>query len=211
MTLETAAPGSQLLAVLRSSGSHRRKSRLVESILSWLVEVAAETRHEHSLGSLLDARSASLFPFDGLDEDELTLPLRDLPTTLAHADLGLEHVIVDEDSFVAIDWEGAERHGVPLTDLAYFLVRVLPVLDGEIDAVRFSQAEVFARLFRGESASAAVLRHWLRLGSEASGVPLELVGRVLSVVWLTYLDEHRRHFAETWFADPTLGPGWTLS
>jgi hypothetical protein len=210
MSVETAAPGSQLVYVLRSSASRRRKQALVESVASWLVDVAAATCTAGRLDGLLadfavpDAFAARV------DRASLVTPLAGLPATLRHGDLGPEHVIVGGDSFVVLDWEGAERHGTPLTDLAFFLARALPILDGEADSGAYGEGEVFARLFRGESRSAALLRGWLGEGCRASGIEADVLGPLLSLIWLGYLSEHRRHFADAWFGDPALGPGWAL-
>jgi hypothetical protein len=211
MSVETAATGSQLVYKLRSAAGRRRRQALVESVAEWLVAIAVETLAPNSLDERLSEVVAPSTLSARLAHTELTTSLAGLPATIEHSDLGPEHVIVQGDRFTVIDWEGARRHGLPLADLAFFLTRALPILDGEADDPAYTSRQVFARLLSGQSRSATVLARWLAAGQEACGIPTSSIGSLLSVVWLDHYIEGRRHYAETWFTDPDLGPMWTPS
>jgi hypothetical protein len=208
MSVETAATGSQLLYVLRSPAAHARKLEHIESVVSWLVDVAGTTRDDVGPEAWLSDFAVPAAYARVADRDALVSTVAALPATLMHGDLGPEHVIVDGDEFTVIDWEGAERRGLPLADVAFFLARSLPILDGEADSGAYSPEDAFARLFRGESPSAAVLSRHVRAACEATGIPVEKAGAILSVLWLTMATGNRAHFARGWFGDPALGIAW---
>jgi hypothetical protein len=208
MSVETAAPGSQLLYLLRSPASRKAKLALIEPVVSWLVDVAGATRVEQGPEAWLADFAVPAVYADVADRDALVSEVVGLPATLMHGDLGPEHVIVAGGEFTVIDWEGAERRGLPLADVAFFLARSLPIVDGEADSGAYGPEEVFARLFRGDSPSAAVLSRHVRAACAATGIPIEKAGAVLSILWLTMATGNRAHFASAWFGDPALGVAW---
>ena len=208
MSVETAAQGSQLLYVLRSPVSRKAKLALVESVVTWLVDVAAATRVDYGPEAWLSDFAVPAGYDDVADRDALVAQAAVLPATLMHGDLGPEHVIVDGDEFTVIDWEGAERRGLPLADVAFFLARSLPIVDGEADSGAYTPEEAFARLFRGDSPSAALLSRHVRAACEATGIPVDQAGAVLSILWLTMATGNRARFARAWFGDPALGVAW---
>jgi hypothetical protein len=212
LTVESAALGAPLVYWLRSPGSQSRKRAVIEAVSRWLIEVQVASA---APGRAVDALSELRFPDElvtavGADVDGLTSGLGTLPGVVEHSELDPTHVLVDGDSFTVIDWEGVRRHGLPFADLAFFLAQVLPILDGELDDPRYSNGEVFARLFRGESPSSPLLFELMREACEALDIAPESVGPLLSLTWLRLaLGPIRRYVAEVWFADPALGPGWT--
>lgn len=131
-----------------------------------------------------------------------------MPAVVEHQDLDPTHVLVDGSAFNVIDWEEAQRHGLPLGDLAFFLAQALPILDGELDDPAIGRRDALARLFRGESASAPLLFGLVRDAVDALRLPPEAVGPLLSLTWLRLSTGPRRHLAEVWFSDPALGPDW---
>src|SRR5207247_3457676 len=80
----------------------------------------------------------------------LVAKLPELPAVLQHNDLGSWNIVVGPGGgFTALDWESARRHGFPLWDLLYFLVDVLPLVEGaETPEERTTLA---LRLLRGET------------------------------------------------------------
>jgi hypothetical protein len=114
-----------------------------------------------------------------------------------------------------------------LWDLLYFLVDVLPQLDGARSARE--RAELAIRLLRGEAPSSPVLFGWIRRAVEETAVPDQAVGPVATLCWLhhglSHSDRSARaegveegsaaqlppveRIAPEWLADPTLGPGWS--
>lgn len=209
--IESAAVGAQLVNVLRTPLQPARRAALVDAIAAWIVELGS--------ASLTDADPArepfgadsarELAPQFGADAEALLARLDGVPSLLEHGDVGLEHVITDGERFVVIDWERAQRHGLPLQDLAFFLVQALPTLDGEFDDPAIGTERAFARLLAGEAPSSPVLFRWLERACEAWRLPPDAVAPLLSLVWLRLAAvDVRRHFAEIWFSDPALGPQW---
>ena len=130
--------------------------------------------------------------------------------------------------FTALDWEDSLRHGFPLWDAACFLTDALAHLDCvESEEER---AAHFSRLFRGELESSRILARGLRQVAEASGVPAEAFGRLITLCWLHHALSHRARFrwaelldtcakdpgtvvadrVRIWLETPGLGSGWRL-
>ncbi|HEY1689364.1 MAG TPA: hypothetical protein VGF95_10955 [Solirubrobacteraceae bacterium] len=212
--VETAAIGAPLVNVLRNPRRHEQNTAQVDAVAGWLVELGSASILAAKAGqSPVDLEPAArLAPEFGVDFASLVAPLEHLPTMLEHGDVGLEHLIVDRGSFVLIDWERAQRHGLPLADLAFFLAQALPVMSGELDDARYGRDRAFVRLFRGESPSSQTLFRWLAAAREAWALDADAIAPLLSVIWLRLAQvDIRRHFAAAWFSEPGLGPGWSAS
>jgi hypothetical protein len=225
-TLETAASGKPLLALLRASPSRREKERAVRRVCGWLVEVArstvaaAETLHAERRRLALE-----VLPRWGLS-GEIADGLLEVPAVLQHNDVGSWNVIVRGDEFTVLDWEDAVRHGLPLWDLLYFLADAAAHLE-RLGAPADRPAH-FERLFLGELASSGLVFGWTRRMVEALGIPSATVGRIATLCWLHHgLAGERRaattpgpapqedvphdvlkRMAERWLRHPGLGPGW---
>jgi hypothetical protein len=212
LVVESAASGAPLVNVLRAPLAYERRRELVEAVMAWLIDVGRASLGHADQGDPLfglevAGRLASELEFD---LDEIRSRVAGLPTVLEHGDVGLEHVLVDGDSFVVIDWELARKNGMPLHDLAFFLSQALPVLDGEVDDPRFGKREAFARLFRGQTPSSPLLFRCFARACEDWGVPPDVAPALLSTTWLRIAEvDVRRHFAEVWFSDPELGTNWS--
>jgi hypothetical protein len=223
-SIETAAPGRRLSAVLSSAGSPARKRALIDGVAEWIVRVGVETRHAGAGQELERLRSEVIDSWPNAPGD-LLFGLSDLPAVLQHNDLGAWNIISDGGSdFVALDWESANSSGLPLWDLWYFLADALRLLDGE-DA---DDGRAFARLFRGEAASSPELFRWTREAVEALGIPAEAVGKIATLCWLHHGLSHEERsaavdrfarggrtqrpaaadYARVWLSDPELGSGW---
>ena len=147
-SIETAATGRRLSAVLKSAASRAAKTRIVDAVAEWIVRVGVETRHDDAAAELERLRHEVLGFWAGAPGDLLT-DLSGLPAVLQHNDLGTWNIISNGGSdFTAVDWESANPSGLPLWDLWYFLADALRMIDGG-DAVGSGH---FARLFRGEAA-----------------------------------------------------------
>ena len=210
VVVESAAVGAQLVFILRAPTRRRRKIAIVDAVATWLVELGAASLGEQGACRPAGLEAAErIAPAFGVDFGALLADLGESPTVLEHGDVGLEHVIVDGHSFVVIDWERAQKGVLPFADIAHFLARALPLVDGEVDDPAYGSEGAFARLFRGESESAPLLFRWLGQACEAWALPREAVGPLLSVVWLRLAEVGiRRYFAEIWFSDPQLGSAW---
>jgi hypothetical protein len=223
-SIETAAPGRRLSAVLSSRGSRTGKTALVDGVAEWIIRVGVETRHG-SAAPELDRLRAEVLGSWPVAPDELLGGLAGLPAVLQHNDLGPWNIISNGRSdFTAVDWESANPAGLPLWDLWYFLADALRLLDGE-DA---AGGAAFARLFRGEAAASSDLFRWTREAVDALGIPAEGVGKLATLCWLHHglsvearsaavdrfaaggraLRPAAADYARVWLADPALGSGW---
>jgi hypothetical protein len=223
-SIETAAPGRRLSAVLSSAGSREGKTRLVDAVADWIVRLGVETRHQSAAAELERLGSDVLGSWPDAPGDLLS-GFADLPAVLQHNDLGAWNVVSDGGSdFTAVDWESANPSGLPLWDLWYFLADALRLLDGE-DA---DEGRSFARLFRGEAAASSELFRWTRAAVDAMGIPAETVGKIATLCWLHHGLSHEARtaavdrfarggvtlrpaaadYARVWLSDPALGSGW---
>ena len=223
-TLESAARGKPLVALLRSSPDRDEKERAVERVCGWLLDVARETKAPPD--ALQEERrrlGEDVLPDWGLDS-AFVGELPEVPAVLQHNDLGSWNVVASRDGFTVLDWEDAVRHGLPLWDLFYFLVDAAVHLDGADDPIQH-----FERLFLGEAQSSDLLFSWTRTMVEALELPLESVGRIATLCWLKHgvSGERRalraqdprpqahvahgvlRELAQRWLEHPGLGPGWS--
>ena len=223
-SLETAAVGELLSTLVARSSSRSRAA--IDQIAAWIVEMGRTTSAEPD--TLAEERRRL--------ENELLAEwdadpaiVRDLPgvaAVLQHNDLGSWNIVWDDPGrFTAVDWESARPCGLPLWDLLYFLVDVLPQLDG---ARSFEErANGAVRLLRGDSPSSGTLFSWIRRAVKQASVPPESVGSIATLCWLHHGLSHRtrgeatrnvggqptelppaERIAPHWLSDPALGPGW---
>jgi hypothetical protein len=223
-SIETAAPGRRLSAVLRAAGSRAAKRRAVDAVAEWIVRVGVETRRDGAGGEVERLRREVVGSWPSAPDDLLD-DLSGLPAVLQHNDLGSWNIISDGGSdFTAVDWESANGSGLPLWDLWYFLADALRLLDGE-DA---ADGRAFARLFRGEAAASPELFRWTRTAVEALGIPSQVVGKIATLCWLHHGLSHVARstavdrlagggdtlspaaiaYPHVWLSDPALGSGW---
>jgi hypothetical protein len=223
-TLETAACGKPLVALLRSSPDRVEGERAVERVCQWLLDVARETRAVPE--ALEDERrrlAETVLPGWGVDR-ALVDELPPVPAVLQHNDIGSWNVVTKGDPFTVLDWEDAVRHGLPLWDLFYFLADAAAHLDSAADP-----GEHFEQLFLGEAPSSEMLFSWTRAMVDALELPPEAVGRITTLCWLQHgiggLDRaddaqdsrplahvavgQLRGLAERWLRHPGLGSGWS--
>ena len=226
-TLETAARGKPLLALLRSSPSRPEKLQAIGRICAWLIDAALTT--QAGPGALHEERrrlTDDVLPYWEVDR-RLADELPDVPAVLVHSDLGSWNVVSAGDDFTVLDWEDAIRHGLPLWDLLYFLADATAHLDGSGTAPE-AQTEHFERLFLGKAQSSDLLFRWVRAYVDALALSPEAVGPLATLCWLQsgVAGEQRaedardpgagryaafalmRARAERWLRVPGLGAGW---
>jgi hypothetical protein len=225
-SVETAAVGTRMTNLLRGRRDRTEKLRAIEAVAAWLVTLGAETKTTtERLAPELARLRADVLPrwaTAGVPAS-LAEELPPLRAVLQHNDPGSWNIIVNGSSFTAVDWESARREGLPLWDLAYFLVDALIELDAPSDRDAYA-----ARLFRGEVESSRILRRWLRRGADAAEVPPDAIGAVVTLGWLHHGLSHVRREAEAerrapglgaeetyaeriariWTSDPALSPRW---
>jgi hypothetical protein len=154
---------------------------------------------------------------------------------LQHNDLGTWNIVVQpplaDARFTVLDWEAAQRVGMPLWDLWYFLQYALAQLDGVSGLSEHSRAwqeEHAVRLFKGELSASATLFEWTRRVVSACGIAERAVGPLATLGFLHHglaqSDRERtvgRHapgvgtietvaprLARRWLTEPGLGSGW---
>ena len=133
-SIETAAAGRRLSAVLGSAASRSAKTKIVDAVAEWIVRVGVETCHDGVAPELERLRTGVVGSWPDAPDDLLN-GLSGLPAVLQHNDLGTWNIISDGGSdFTAVDWESANPSGLPLWDLWYFLAHALRLLDGEAAA-----------------------------------------------------------------------------
>ena len=127
-SLETAAVGEPLSALLLRD--RRAALAVLEEIAAWILRVGQETAAASD--TLADERQRLTDDvlahwLDRGAPSDLVERLPKLQAVLQHNDLGSWNIVVQPSGgFAALDWESARRHGLPLWDLLYFLVDVLP-------------------------------------------------------------------------------------
>jgi hypothetical protein len=228
-SIETAAPGAALSAVLRSRRSRRSKLEIVERVASWIVEVGVASAQRGGASTELERLATYVVPqwrAFGL-EHELVPAIGDVPGVLLHNDLWSENVIVGGGSFKVVDWEDARAGGLPLWDLVYFLADALALADGAFDVD--ARHDHFVSLFRGKGGSSPILFDHVRRAAGACSVPADAVGPIVTACWLSQVLAHAtrgedaarfevhglaelppgEQWATLWLSDPELGPGWS--
>jgi hypothetical protein len=223
-SVESAAAGRRLSALLHSAGSRSARMRIVRPVADWIVAFGGETRRPGADPELTRLRDEVLPAWPDAPA-ELLSGLAGLPLVLQHNDLGTWNLVGDGKSeFTAVDWESASPAGLPLWDLWYFLADALRLVDGfEGDPLGS-----FTRLFRGDAPASAELFRWTRAAVETLAVPPEAVGRLATLCWLHHglshvargaaVDQHApggeagvpaaADYARAWLADPALGSTW---
>jgi len=227
-TLESAARGKPLLAMLRSSPSNSEKHEAVGRVCRWLLEVgrSTQTGPEKLRADLRRLVEDVLQPWNV--ERRLVDDLPEVPAVLAHNDLGSWNVVCGGHDFTVLDWEDAVRHGLPLRDLLYFLADATAHLDGS--GAPEAHGEHFERLFLGRAPSSDLLFRWVRAYVDALKLPADAVGPLATLCWLTdgvagelraqqardpQAKQHAafaltRERAERWLSVPGLGASWSV-
>ncbi|HEY8726781.1 MAG TPA: hypothetical protein VIL91_08780 [Gaiellaceae bacterium] len=227
-SLETPARGQKLAAFLRQPISRRRKLEVLDRVADWLIQVARETAAPvEALAEERERFERQVLPFwadCGVDPDLARL-LPPIPPTFQHWDVAEENIIVSGDGFVVVDWEFAQRHGLPLADLMFFAVHVLRILDGQLTLEERDRH--FVDVLTGRAPSSPILFGWVRRLVEALNLPAESVATLATLNWLDRgklsKEEHIRadtlggvaladSFAErasvVWLEHPELGMNW---
>jgi hypothetical protein len=224
-SLETAATGKSLGALLRSVGLTAETRSLVERVADWIADKDIRSRVDSSKLEAERARLARLvrqrrgLPFGA----EVVDSLAPVPGVVLHNDLGCWNVVTQEPGFVVLDWESARADGLPLWDLWYFLADAAATAER---VPRERREEHLAALFRGEHELSRLLFRLTRRVVEALQIDAGAVGTVATLCWLhhsqsnvTRARELERYglaaepvfhwpAPERWLADPALGLAW---
>lgn len=208
--VQTACPGATLGRVLLGPASVDAKTRILESVVGWLLQVARETAG----------------PPVGVDDATTADPdaLSGVPRVFAHGDLAPGNVLVGSGTLGIVDWEHANRHSFPLWDLLYFAAHALPLLDGEGED---PADDYLRRLFRGEAPASVLLFRWVQRLRAELALDEDAVASLALGCWAHYADVVGglraglndtvgstlpplpvERVAALWWEDPGLGPRW---
>jgi hypothetical protein len=225
--LETAARGVRLAALLRGPAEEGPKLDAVEQVVGWFERVARETaappetlaperdRIERDVLSLYAGRIAS----------DLVQRVPPVPSVFCHNDPSDENVVLGPAGLTLLDWEWAQRHGLPLADLVYFGAGALRILDGgtrDDDRVRH-----FVELMQGRAPSSRRMFGWVERIARALELTREAVGPLVTLGLLEHGHASRRArhrfeqasgaalapaaaelMATAWLTEDGLGPSW---
>lgn len=200
-SVETAAAGTPLDAVLRSRIGRRRKIDLLSSLVDWVAELARRTARPRPAELDRQFAGADLARV-GISEGART-ELREVPVVLQHFDLAPANVLVAGSTFTIVDWEHA-RNGLPLLDLMRLLQTSLPLLD-RVDGTPGERVSYLTSVLAGEHPTSPLAGRWIRQVAAASMIGDELLGRVVILAWLKLGKED---LLAAWLHDPRLAAGW---
>ena len=230
-SVETAAAGRRLRDVLQTPGDRAAKLLLVERICEWILELGrlTQTGPGEAAGERARLRTEVVPSWRELGvRSDLVDAVPPLPAVLQHNDLGSWNVVADGRDFVVVDWENVREAALPLWDLFFFLADALVLLDESGPPEELPGR--IARLFAGEAQSSGVLFDWVRRAVEATAVPVDAVGAVATLCWLSHSHSFGAHnadlatftpgepprthgiegIARAWMAHPALGPSWSV-
>jgi hypothetical protein len=175
---ESAVAGARF----REHTTARADCAMARRAAEWLVELAAATAKRPADNRAAGAAlRAVLARFDGLYRltdahrrrlqghvDAIEAAASPMPLVMQHGDPGVWNLLVSDDGRPAfLDWEAAERAGMPLWDLFYFM-RSFAVTVSRAAGVRSSMAGVRRQLFEDRPVNqmlvALVERHCEQLG-----------------------------------------------
>jgi hypothetical protein len=226
-SLETAARGVRLAAFLRGPAAAGEKLDAIEQVVRWLEQVARETASPPETLDPTRARlSRDVMPdYSGRVTADLVDRLPRVPSVFCHNDPSEENIVQGTRGMTLLDWEWAERHGLPLADLVYFGAGVLRILDGvSRDEER---AAHFVALMQGRAPSSERMFAWVERMSRTLELPRAAVGPLVTLGVLDhgYASRRERHrfeqasgaplapaaaerFADAWLSEPGLGAEW---
>lgn len=228
-SLETAARGVRLATLLRGPLELEAKLQALERVIAWLERVARETASPpETLAAERNRIASEVMPeyteHVSADLVDRTPPL---PSVFCHNDPSEENIVLGPAGLTLLDWEWAQRHGLPLADLVYFAIGVLRILDG----ANHEEERVphFVQLMQGRAPSSRRMFSWIARMSAVLELPSEAVGQAvtLSILEHGHASRRERHrfeqaagaalepalaerVADAWLSSPGLGPAWDL-
>lgn len=190
----TAVDGSPFAAVTRASADCPHGARA----FSWLVDLGASTAAPTAgagtelathLGDILD-RFLGLYdvgvPYRSVLEDQIRTIERapsPFPVVFQHGDPGTWNLLVAGDGTVAfLDWEAAERRGVPLWDV-FHLARSFAVVAGRSGGQR-NMMRAIERILYAPGPINQMVADVIGSYRDRVGVPAELIEPLFHTSWM---------------------------
>ena len=219
-SVESAAVGTGLDRLLAGPASRRRKLQVLESIATWLEQLAQQTLAPPSALERERERMAEQVLPHWRELGISPNLVRELPPMCAvfvHGDMWEQNIVVGGGGFTAVDWELARPEGFPLWDMVRFASMALGLLDGALTVEQ--RARHFISLWSGDAPSSPILFRWLLRAAEAARLPLDAVPAIVTLRWLD--DPGRGRFEPPpsparlldrlpwlWLMEPGLGLHW---
>lgn len=199
-SVETAAPGASLLALL--DGPLRGQAALdtVTAVAEWIIGVGAASRGQACSaaalrGELAGTPAAGATAADPAETgtgtvDGLVGAVGAVASVVTHNDLATWNVFVHGSDFTVIDWEFAQASGPPLWDLLYFLTDALSTVARPGDPL--GRLDRCLDLLAGKAPGSALLFVTVERAATALGLRPDAVGPLASLCWLHHEARRRR-------------------
>jgi len=198
--LETAMRGRAMDRTM----VRRNAPRCCEAVLSWLIDVQIATRLTPDPGGneirrpierdLLEVQATFPAEKDLLERTrQLVMPLlgANVPLVLEHGDLSHPNLLVDPKGEVSVvDWELAQLHGLPASDLFFFLAYVATALEGAR-----SSREALVALDRAFFTRRNWARTYVRRYAHALGLSRDALTPLLIACWVRQVASLARRVA----------------
>jgi aminoglycoside phosphotransferase (APT) family kinase protein len=205
---ETALDGRDLWTILTRSSFRSLAYQLADTLAALVPQETAGEHWDRSIAPIVTEFQRRFGQV--LDQDDLARhvqklrSLPPLPTVIEHRDCSPWNLMVtSEGSLAFLDWESAAPDGMPVLDLAYFLVNGAFLVEGVLGSGR--ERASYARMLGG-SPTGAVMADALARYRESAGLPEGVIGPLRGLAWMMHACvEHERLRLD----HPELGPrGW---
>lgn len=193
--VETAVHGRELWTILTRSSFSSVANQVADTLAALVPKDSAENCWDRSIAPII-AEFQNRFG-EVLNKDDLTRQVQNLrslpplPRVIEHRDCSPWNLMVTSQGKLAfLDWESAVPDGLPVLDLAYFLVNGAFMLDGVLGSGY--ERTSYARMLAGSS-SGAVVEGALTRYRERAGLPPGVIGPLRSLAWMAHAcTEHER-------------------
>jgi len=192
---ETAIEGRELQTILTRSSFPSVANQLADTLAALVATDAAEDRWEQSVAPVA-AEFQRRFG-EVLDQNDIARQVQKLrcmpplPRVVEHRDCSPWNLMVTaEGSLAFLDWESAVLDGLPVLDLAYFLVNGAFLVEGVLGSG--GERTSYGRLLAG-SPTGAVVAAALARYRERARLPQGVIGPLRGLAWMTHACvEHER-------------------
>ncbi len=192
---ETVVDGRELWTILTRSSFPSVANQLADTLAALVPRDPAEDRWERSVAPVVaefQRRFGEVVDPNDLGRQVQKLrSLPPLPGVIEHRDCSPWNLMVTTEGRLAfLDWESATPDGLPVLDLAYFLVNSAFLVEGVLGSGR--ERTSYRCLLAG-SPTGAVVAEALARYREHAGLPRDVIGPLRGLAWMTHACvEHER-------------------
>jgi aminoglycoside phosphotransferase (APT) family kinase protein len=192
---ETVVDGRELRTILTRSSFPSMANQVADTLAVLVPRDLAEDRWERSVAPVV-AEFQRRFG-EVLDRNDLARQVQKLrsmpplPGVIEHRDCSPWNLMVTTEGRLAfLDWESAAPDGLPVLDLAYFLVNGAFLVEGVLGSGR--ERTSYGRLLAGSPTGTTVAEALARY-RERAGLPQGVIGPLRGLAWMTHACvEHER-------------------